>query len=93
MSNDPIHVLGHQDLLDLFRPPGRTEPLLGADQAFDLVGRAEGDGFRSPAALLQGLDSALCVASHPLVARLAADAEIPAQHRQVEMAAPCQTRW
>ena len=85
---DPVRS---QDLPDLLRPPGRTEPLLGADQSFDLVGRAEGDGFRCPVALLQGLHSALRVACNPLVARLAADAETSAQLRHGEMAASSQT--
>ena len=70
---------------------GRTEPLLGADQAFDLVGGAASDGFRSPATLLQVLHSAFRMTRHPLVARLAAYAEIPAQLRQGEMAASGQT--
>jgi hypothetical protein len=84
-------VIGHQDLLDLLRPPGRTKPLLRADQAFDLVGGAAGDGFRCPAVFLQTRHPTDSVAGNPLVTRLSADAEIPAKLRHGEMATSGQT--
>ena len=84
-------MFGHEDLLNLLRPPGRTEPLLGANQAFDLIGRAAGDEFRGPAVIFQVFHSALRVRDAPLVARLSADAEIPAKLRYGEMATSGQT--
>ena len=84
-------VLGHQHLPDLLRPPGRTEPLLRADQAFDFIGRPASDGFRCPAVFLQTLHSARRVARRPLVARLPGNPKIPAKLRHGEMTASGQT--
>ena len=80
-------MLGQEHLMDLLRSPSRMEPLLGADQPFDLAGRPAGHGLGSAAAVFKRLHPALRMAGKPFVPRLARDPELPTKLRHREMTA------
>jgi hypothetical protein len=68
-----------------------VQPLLGADQPFDLVGRPARHRLGSAAAILKRLHPAPGMSREPLVARPTRDPELPAKLRHGKMTAPRQT--
>jgi hypothetical protein len=83
--------VGQKHLLDLLRPPGRVQPLLGTDQPFDLVVRPASRRLGGAAAILKRLHHAPGIACKPLMARLTRDPELPAKLCHRKMTAPRRT--
>ena len=66
------------------------QPLLSADQPFDLVGRPLGHRLGSAAVILKRLHCAPSMARESLMGRLARDPELPAKLRHRKMTTPRQ---
>lgn len=70
--------LTQQQLADLARAPMGLFALAAQDEAFDLLGQLVGVAHRPPRAVGERLEAVLLVAIEDFVARLARDAELPA---------------